>query len=128
MAENLKQYLESHKCRGFNPVPHYFPRGDFVTYFFHSDRCHAQRVDDLLTVYLANGTDELVGCKVKGVKHILNSAGDFGVTIGEGTVKLGLFFWLGASLARGEEQRRRYEELRHLAKDAGLSRQELLAT
>jgi hypothetical protein len=125
MVQNLKQYLKEHKCKGFNPVPHYFPNGDFVSYFFRNDRCRAQRVDDLLTVYLAIETDELVGCKIKGVRHILETAGNFGVALDDGDLRLGLFFFVGAATAKDEDQKRRYDELGRIAKDATVDRREL---
>src|SRR5437764_1273068 len=84
MAEDLKHYLQEHSCQGFRPIPHYFAAGDFVTYYFRNERCYAQRVDELLTVYLGQGTNELVGCKIIGVKHILETASTFGVTVHEG--------------------------------------------
>jgi hypothetical protein len=112
MAElNLKQYLETHKCKGLNAVPHYFPRGDFVTYYFQNDRCFSQRVDDLLTVYLSQESKEIVGFKIKGVQHILRTAGNFEVTVEDGEIQLGFFFFIGAAMAKSEIQRRRYTEL-----------------
>jgi hypothetical protein len=103
MPQDLKQYLQEHKCKGFDPVPHYFPNGDFVTYYFRNERSFEQRVDELLTVYLAMETKELVGCKIKGVKHILSAAGDFGVTVEDGDLRLGLFFFVDAATAKSED-------------------------
>jgi hypothetical protein len=125
MAKDLKQYLEEHKSQGFRPVPHYFASGDFVTYYFRDDRCYAQRVDDLLTVYLALETHELVGCKIKGVKHILETAGNFGVFVDDGAVRLGLFFFYGIAGAKDEAQKKRYEELGRVAGSATLDPKEL---
>src|SRR3977135_1506577 len=100
MATNLDEYLESLRPKGFRPVPHYFAQGDFVTYYFRNDPCYAERVDDLLTVFVTFDTKELVGCKIKGVKHILQSAGNFGVGMDDGAVRLGMFFFVGAALAK----------------------------
>jgi hypothetical protein len=125
MAESLTEYLAKNKPQGFRPVPHYFPQGDFVTYYFRNDPCYAQRLDDVVTVFLAFGTDELVGCKIKGVKKILQSAGDFDVHIEDSAIKLGLFFFVGAAVAKDESQRKRYDELQRLAKNATLDRREL---
>jgi hypothetical protein len=125
MAQDLKEYLETNHAQGFRPVPHYFAQGDFVTYYFRNDRCYAQRLDDLVTVFLAFDSHELVGCKIKGVKHILQTAGDFGVTLDDGAVQLGLFFFIGAAMAKDEAQKKRYEELARIAKDATLDRSEL---
>ena len=96
-----------------------------VSYYFRNERCYAQRVDDLLTVYLALGTDELIGGKIKGVKHILDTAGTFGVMVDDGNVRLGVLFFYGAARAEGEDQKNRYEELARVAKDVTLDRKEL---
>jgi hypothetical protein len=125
MAQNLTEYLATNKPEGFRPVPHYFPQGDFVTYYFRNDPCYAQRLDDVITVFLAFGSDELVGCKIKGVKQILQSAGNFDVTIDDGAIKLGIFFFVGAAVAKDEAQKKRYEELRRVAKNVTLDRREL---
>src|SRR5262249_49234030 len=122
MAQNLKQYLEEHNCQGFRPVPHYFASGDFVSYYVLNERCYAQRVDDLLTVYLAFGTNELIGCKIEGVKHILDTAGMFGATVADGNVRLGVLFFYGAARANSEDQKKRYAELARMAKDVILNR------
>ena len=127
MAQDLREYLETHTPQAFRPVPHYFPQGDFVTYYFRNDRCYSQRLDDIVTLFLAFETHELVGCKIKSVKHILQTAGDFGVTVAEGDVQLGLFFFIGAARARDESQKRRYEELRRVARTVILDRRELQA-
>lgn len=128
MAKNLKEYLENHHPQGFRPVPHYIPEGDFVTYYFRNDPSFAQRVDDLLTVYLAFDSKELVGCKIKGVKHILQAAGDFGVTVDDGRIQLGLFFFVGAALAKDTLQRMRYEELGRVASKVTIDSRELQGT
>ena len=127
MAENLIEHLESHRPKGFRLAPHYFAQGDFVTYYFRNDPCFAERVDDLLTVFLTFDTKELVGCKIKGVKHILQTAGDFGVALDDGDVRLGMFFFVGAALAKDEAQRSRYEQIGQKAKEALVDRRELEA-
>lgn len=68
MEKNLNEFLENNRAKGFRKVLHYFPNGDFVSFYFRPDRCYAERVDDRLTVYLSMDTKELVGCKIKGVK------------------------------------------------------------
>jgi hypothetical protein len=125
MAENLNEYLKSHQARGFRKTPHYVAHGDFVTYYFRNDPCYAQRVDDLLTVFVTFGTKELVGCKIKGIKHILQTAGDFGIALADGNVRLGMFFFVGAALAKDEAQRSLYEQIGQHAKEATLDRKEL---
>ncbi len=125
MAQDLKQYLAEHEPGEFKPVPHYFAAGDFATYYRLDVRCYAERVDDLLTIYRSCDNHEMVGCKIKGVKNVLRSAGDFGITIDDDDVKLGLFFFVGAAWAKDEAQRKRYDEMKLFARDVRLSRRDL---
>jgi hypothetical protein len=127
MAKNLDEYLDSHPPKGFRAIPHYFAQGDFVTYYFRNDPCYAERVDDLLTVFLTFDTKELVGCKLKGVKHILQTAGDFGVALDDGAVRLGMFFFVGAALAKDQAQRNRYEQIGREANEVTVDRKVLEA-
>lgn len=120
MADNLKDYLQSAKCKGFQPIPQDFAKGDFLTHYFKDARCHSKRVDDLLTVYLADDTGELVGCKIKGVKHILRNAGQFGVLVKTKFVHLGLFFFVGAASSKDHVQHAWYAELGKRAGDVQL--------
>ena len=113
MAPTLADYLRDRRPKGFRSAPSYFPLGDYLTYFVSDEPCHARRVDDVVTVYLSNDTDRLVGCKVKGVKHILKTAGDFGVGLGDAAFRLGFFFFAGAApdRVRHEPVVRWYESL-----------------
>jgi hypothetical protein len=126
MEQDLNQYRAENPCKGFNPVPHYFPAGDYVTFYVRDEQCHAEQVDDLLTVFLANDTGEMVGCKVKGVKRLLSEMGSFGVTVQNDNVFLELFFLLGRSAARDSVQRRRYDQVIPLAKGRSVNRREIL--
>jgi len=127
-GQNLSEYLAGNPPRGFRPGPHYFPTGDYVTLFIKDERGHAERVDDLLTVYLSLATGELVGCKIKGVKRLLAELGAFGLTVDLKDVPLALFFVLGKATAKDPAQRRRYEEAASLVQDVAIGRGELLGT
>jgi hypothetical protein len=120
MEQSLDEYLKTHKCEGFSAVPHYFAEGDYVTFYFRDERCYERRVDDLLTVYLSMATNDLMGCKIKSVKHLLETAGNLFVSIDAGKVKLAFLFALGERVARDPEQKRYYSELAVLTKDAEL--------
>jgi hypothetical protein len=123
MAQNLKEYIRENKCEGFTPKPRYCAEGDFVSYFLKDDPCFAQRVDELVTVYHANETNELVGCKIKGVRRILRTLGDFGVSLEDGQLCLSLFF-MAASMAN-PTQEKRYKRVGRLVKDALVDMSEL---
>jgi hypothetical protein len=122
MVENLSDFLKNNSCKGFKSVPQYFANGDFVTLYFKDERCHALRIDDLLTVYLSTTTNELVGFKIKGVKHIIEHAGNFGVLFNADQIRMGLFFFVGAAAAKDRSQLRWYNEIGKQAADVSLDR------
>ena len=101
---NLTEYLDLNPPKAFRSAPVYFPTGDFLTYLLKDGPCIAERLDDVVTLYLSRDTRELVGFKVKGVQHILKKAGAFGVGVGGGDgVRLGLFFFAGAAPDRADK-------------------------
>ena len=116
MATTLAQYLEENRCDGFTSHPHYSASGDCVSYFVKDDRCFAERVDELVTVYHSMDTNELVGCKIKGVQRLLRTLGDFGVSVEEEEIELGLFF-MAAAMAN-PPQKPRFTELGRAMRNA----------
>lgn len=53
--------------RPFVPKAIYDPDGDFIEFVIKPDNFYAERVDDLLTVYRNEETNELVGSYIKSV-------------------------------------------------------------
>ena|SRR3990172_3827506 len=121
----LNEYLQTAKPESFTPKPFYSPEGDTLTYFLEDTEFYAKRLDDLVTVYRSTATDRLVGCKIKGVKRILERLGEFDVLIDrDGTYYLGPFFLAG--MAEAEEGKRPdYEELRRATRGVRIDRREL---
>ncbi len=122
MVEKLREYVQAHPAKGFQPVPQYFAAEDFLTFYFKDERCFAKRIDDLLTVYLSTEARELVGFKIKGVRHIIEHAGNFGVLVNADEVRMGLFFFVGASAAKDLAQLRWYNEIAKHASDVPFDR------
>ena len=109
MAPTLMEYLAGKKCEVFIASPHYFQDGDFVTYFYRDDLAYEERIDELLTVYRSIDTQEMVGCKIKGVRRILQELGNFGVFIDDGQMLLGMLFMAAAMV--NPEKRQDYERV-----------------
>jgi hypothetical protein len=128
MAKELTQYLKSHPAQGFVSRPQYFADGDFVSYFLTNERCYAQRVDSVLTMYHSMTTHDLVGCKIKGVRRLLDKLGKFNVLIEdtEGT-QLGLLFLAAASLSDEPSRRDEYEKLGQKLGQMKIQTEELVA-
>ena len=98
MAETLIDYLENKEPRGFKPRPIYSADGDFITVYLTDEDSYAERVDELLTVYLSVEEHSLVGCKIKGVRRLLKTLGDFGVSVDGKNVSVSLLFLAGNCL------------------------------
>jgi hypothetical protein len=103
MDKTLEQYLEGKTCEGLKLRPQYFQDGDFVTYFFREDVAYEERFDELLTIYKAMETGEMVGCKIKGVCRILSKLKAFKVVVDDERWPLALMF-LGAALVNPASQ------------------------
>jgi len=54
----------------FQPTAMYIPAGDCIEFVARPGRYHAQRLDDLVTVYLSEENDEIVGSLIKGVRAL----------------------------------------------------------
>jgi hypothetical protein len=101
---NLREYIKQNPPKEFRAAPVYFPTGDYLTYLLQDVPYVAERLDDVVTIYLSPDSRELVGFKVKGVRHILDKAGAFGVGVGDcDGVRLGLFFFAGAAPDRADK-------------------------
>ena len=116
MAQTLKQYMRTHHCAGFRAVPHYFPDGDFLTYFWADSEAYEKRHDEFLTVYHSTNTHEIVGVKVKGVRHIMKTAANFSISLDDGEVQLGMLFLCMAVNDSAKEKALLYEGLSPFAK------------
>lgn len=124
--EDLVEYIVKHPAEGFSAVPHYFPDGDFVSFYFREDECYAERVDELLTAYYSIDTGELTGCKIKGVRRLLQTLGNFGVLVQERPILLGfLFLAAGCHIDEDAPARKIYDEIVSRARSAALDRSEV---
>ena len=107
MGETLTDFLKGKKVKGFESRPIYSADGDFLSLYLSDEDSYSERVDDLLTVYLSVKNDALVGCKIKGVRRLLKTLGDFGVSVRDEDISVSLLF-LAATISspdRGDRYR-----------------------
>lgn len=69
----LREYMQENDVGEFQSTPQYFRDGDFLTVFFSDDIAHSQRIDDTLTIYVSDRTKEMVGCKIKGIRQLVEN-------------------------------------------------------
>lgn len=57
---------------GFEPHAFHNREGDCVEWYFMPDSFHAERIDDLVTVFVSRETDEPVGAMIKNVRKFVD--------------------------------------------------------
>jgi hypothetical protein len=76
----------------FRPTATYDPDGDCIEFLAKPDPFYAERVDDLVTVYYSQETDEVIGSLLKGVSKFCNDflqkMPGFRIEIQDGRIKL----------------------------------------
>ena len=79
-------------AKKFKPTATYDPDGDCIEFLAKPDPFYAERVDDLVTVYYSQETDELIGSLIKGVskfcRELLRQMPGFKIEIQDRRVKL----------------------------------------
>jgi len=76
----------------FTPRPRYSSTGDCLFFYFREDKSWADRVDELLTVYRAFESREVVGFKLKNVALLKKHLGTFLVEFETKEVSIYLLF------------------------------------
>lgn len=94
-ADFLAEWSGGNACSGeFHPYAEYAAEEDALTFFFRPDAYWAKRLNSRVTVYfsLDGGENEIVGCRIKSVRHVLEDIGEFDVSINGKGVRLTLVF------------------------------------
>ncbi len=124
----LMEYMKGRKVKGFASHPFYSREGDFLTYYFRDDDHFAQRIDDTLTVYLSMDESEFVGFKLKGIRNLLDTLGDFTFRVKDedGSIMLGMLFWAGMQRMESNYVAiEYYQRLANQTKQVSIKRREL---
>jgi hypothetical protein len=76
----------------FKPTATYDPDGDCIEFLAKPDPFYAERIDDLVTVYYSQETDEVIGSLIKGVakfcRDLEGKLPGFKIEIHDGPVRL----------------------------------------
>lgn len=108
-------------CGQFSPCAHYDADADALTFYLSNEPDHGQRLNSRVTIYLSDESQELVGCRIKGVRRVLEDLGWFDVSIKHGRVKLSmLFVALHGTFSDDDGSRRIYRRLGEAVVDSGI--------
>src|SRR5262245_34116816 len=87
-----RMMLLARPAEKFQPTATYDPDGDCIEFLVKPDPFHAERVDDLVTVYYSQVTGEVIGSLLKGVsafcKKMTERLPGFRIEIRDGRVRL----------------------------------------
>jgi hypothetical protein len=87
-----RMLLLARPAEQFEPTATYDPDGDCIEFLARPDPFYAERVDDMVTVYYSQETNEVVGSLIKGVRkfcdEILATIPGFRIDIKDGRVRL----------------------------------------
>ena len=118
----------------FVPVATYDPDGDCIEFLAKPDPFYAERVDDLVTVYISQESGEVIGSLIKGAsafcEKMLEKMPGFKIEILDGRVKLVHIFrarlW-SSSLAAQHMTTLTYQKLIEVAEESEVEAELCLA-
>jgi hypothetical protein len=74
----LEKFLkENPPAKKFVPYCYLSKQADELTVYFEGDADYSKRLNDHITLYLSLETDEIVGCRIKGIAAILEDLPNF---------------------------------------------------
>jgi len=91
-TSDLMAVIDKAQEGAFKPYACYGSEEDALTFYFKEDADYARRLNSRITIFLSQETNELVGCQIKSIRHVLEDLGWFDVDIQHGKVKLSLLF------------------------------------
>lgn len=82
--------------KSFVPQAFYDPDGDCIEFLSTSEDFYAERIDDLVTVYYSQNSDQLIGSLIKNVRkfyqEVLSKYPAFGIVVHDGRIRLSHLF------------------------------------
>ena len=100
--QELKQFLKDNApAKTFVPYHYRNEQSDTLTVYFEGDADYSKRLSDHVTLYLSLETDEIVGCRIKGISGLLEDLPNY-IRIKEGDVELAMLFFAFRGGAEGE--------------------------
>ena len=78
----------SRSAPAFEPTVTYDPDGDCIEFLSKADAFYGARIDDLVTVYYSQESNEIIGSLIKGVNGFVKKHPGLQIDIQDGRVRL----------------------------------------
>ena len=110
--------LQALMAKSFNPTAYYDNDGDCIEFLAENTAFNARRLDDWVTVYVAEDDGRLVGCLIKRVQRLLieKPALQEIVILQDNLMRLDYFFVAAAAQSQDCELVHVYNELKRATK------------
>ncbi len=93
MATDLRDFLTAQiGDTPFQPYVTISQEADALTAYFKPDADYSQRLTDHVTLYRSIDTNEIVGCRIKGINGILEDLPNF-LSVAHQGATLSMVFW-----------------------------------
>jgi len=93
MATNLRELLRTQiGDTEFQPYIVISHEADALTAYFNPDPDYSQRLMDHVTLYSSLASNEIVGCRIKGIKGILEDLPNY-LCVDDQSATLSMVFW-----------------------------------
>ncbi|HEV57176.1 MAG TPA: hypothetical protein ENN87_06720 [Phycisphaerales bacterium] len=96
------------QTRGGRPVAYYDKDGDCIEFLATHANFWAERIDDLVTVYYDEQTDEVIGSLLKGVSTFIKKHPNCAICVEAGKVRLAHLFIAGGMLTEQAEKNKEF--------------------
>ncbi|MBX3413717.1 MAG: hypothetical protein KF708_13585 [Pirellulales bacterium] len=94
----------------FQPYLDLSEDGDALNFYFRPDADYSKRLTDHVTLFLSLDKHEIVGCRIKGIRGILEDLPNY-VQVSHEGIKLSVIFWSFRGGVEDEEVRRAFNVL-----------------
>lgn len=113
-AELMKFLRENPPAKQFIPYCHLNRASDTLVVYFEGDADYSERLSEHVTLYRSVDTDEVVGCRIKGIAGLLEDLPNY-IQVNHGRVHLKIVFLAFRGSASDDAER---EAINSLAKVA----------
>lgn len=111
---NLKEFLKANPpAKQFVPYVHLSREADALTAYFEGDADFSERLNDHVTLYRSIDTNEVIGCRIKGITSLMEDLPNY-VHVDHGGAELSIVFWA----FRGQSDDKSRRAMNELAKAA----------
>jgi hypothetical protein len=124
---SLKEFLRDNPpAKQFVPYVHLSRESDSLTAYFEGDADYSERLNDHVTVYRSLETNEVIGCRIKGISDLIDDLPNY-LHINHGGAQLSVVFLAFRGGQPDDKGRQAMNDLARAAQEKNMVLQSTLA-